>query len=254
MDIYISQLDETKKILPIIKEYNVGLEVVQFASPYILDDKERYLQTYKDEIKDIYGKTNISIHGPYADLSVGSRDKDIVKVTKKRLNEGYNIAKELGAKKIVYHNGYTPNTYTKKEWINNATIFWNDFLADKDDNIDIHIENTMEKDYLFIKELVDNVNHKNFSICLDIGHVNVFSNISVNEWLEGLGDRIKHFHIHNNYGSKDSHSSIESGNINIIELIKYINKNLKNSSISLEIVDTNELINSLEILKKNDLL
>ncbi|MDB8804308.1 sugar phosphate isomerase/epimerase family protein [Romboutsia sp. 1001216sp1] len=254
MDIYISQLDETQKILNIIKKYNVGLEVVQFASPYILDDKDMYLKTYKDEIKDIYGKTNISVHGPYADLSVGSRDKDIAKVTKKRLNEGYNIAKKLGAKKIVYHNGYTPNTYTKEEWLNNAITFWNDFLADKDDNIDIHIENTMEEDYLFIKELVDNVNHKNFSVCLDIGHVNVFSNISVNEWLEGLGGRIKHFHIHNNYGLKDSHSSIESGNINIIELIKYINKNLKNSSISLEIVDTNELINSLEILKKNGLL
>ena len=105
MDIYISQLDETQKILKIIKKYNVGLEVVQFASPYILDDKDMYLQTYKDEIKDIYGKTNISIHGPYADLSVASRDTDKVKVTKKRLNEGYTIAKELGAKKIEYHNG-----------------------------------------------------------------------------------------------------------------------------------------------------
>jgi hypothetical protein len=51
MEIYISQLDETKKVLPIIKKYNVGLEVVQFASPFTLDNKQMYLSSYKEEIR-----------------------------------------------------------------------------------------------------------------------------------------------------------------------------------------------------------
>ena len=49
MKFYVSQLVETEKILPILRKYDVGLEVVQFANPYILDN--RY------EIMDIYIKS-----------------------------------------------------------------------------------------------------------------------------------------------------------------------------------------------------
>ena len=34
MNFYISQLDENKKIIPIIEKYNVGLEIVQFSNPF----------------------------------------------------------------------------------------------------------------------------------------------------------------------------------------------------------------------------
>ena len=53
MNFYISQLDENKKIIPIIEKYNVGLEIVQFSNPFILDNKEQFIKEYK--------KTNIKI-------------------------------------------------------------------------------------------------------------------------------------------------------------------------------------------------
>ena len=254
MEIYISQLDETEKILPIIKEYNIGLEVVQFASPYILDEKEKHIKTYKQDINEVIDKINLSIHGPYADLIPGTRDKEIAKVTKKRLQQGYDVAKSLNAKKIVYHNSYTPKTYTHHEWINNSKRFWDDFTLNKLEDIDMHIENAMEEDYFLIKELVDEINHPNFSVCLDIGHVNVYSNMNINQWIEGLGNKIGHMHIHNNYGDKDAHKGIDKGNIEIIELLHNINENMKNTTVSLEIVNIKELIESLEILEKYNLL
>ena len=36
MKFYISQMVETEKILPILRKYDVGVEVVQFANPYVL--------------------------------------------------------------------------------------------------------------------------------------------------------------------------------------------------------------------------
>lgn len=254
MEIYFSQLDETKKILPIIKQYNIGLEVVQFASPYILDEMQRHVVEYKEEIKDIINNTNLSIHGPYADLIPGTRDKEIAKVTNKRLQQGYDVAKKLNAKKIIYHNSYTPKTYTHKEWINNSKRFWENFTNDKLDDIKIHIENTMEHDYFLIKELIDEINHPNFSVCLDIGHVNVYSNMNIQQWIDGLGDRIGHMHIHNNFADKDNHRGINKGNIEIIELLQNINENMKDTTVSLEVVDINELMESLEILEVKNLL
>ena len=37
MKVYISQLVETEKIKGILEKYDVGLEIVLFASPYCLD-------------------------------------------------------------------------------------------------------------------------------------------------------------------------------------------------------------------------
>ncbi|RDY24685.1 sugar phosphate isomerase/epimerase [Romboutsia maritimum] len=254
MDIYISQLDETKKVLPIIEKYDVGLEVVQFASPFILDDKKTYIESYKKELGDILNYIDISIHGPFADLIPGSRDNMIRKITDYRFEQSYYVAKALNAKKIVYHHGYTPKTYSNTEWLNNSNKFWNNFLKNKLDDIQIHIENTLEDDYFLINKAITEVNNPNFSVCLDIGHVNVYSHLGVNKWIYELGDKIKHMHIHNNYGDKDSHSSIIKGNMNIIEILNLVKEKYNDTSISLEIVNTKELEESLEILYEHGLV
>lgn len=254
MEIYISQLDESKKVVPILKEYNVGLEVVLFASPYILDDVDENMKMYKSEINEIINDTSISIHGPYADLIPGTRDRMIAKVTRERFEQGYRVAKELKAKKIVYHNSYTPKTYSYIEWMDNSIKFWKDFTKDKLEDIEIHIENTLEDEYELIKRLVEEIDHPNFSVCLDIGHVNAYSYLTLEQWMDGLGSKIKHMHIHNNYGDKDSHNGIQNGNMNIIELLTKIRNKMENTSISLEIVDINQLKESLEILEKHNFI
>ncbi len=252
MEIYISQLDENEKILPILRKYKIGLEVVQFASPYILDNKEFYTDEYKYEMKEIIESRKIIVHGPYADLIPGTRDNLIKEVTMKRFEQGYKVAQELGCKKIIYHNSYTPKTYTKKEWMDNAIRFWKEFMKDKDKNIEVCIENTMEEDYEFLKELIDKVNNPNFKMCLDIGHINVFSKIGIIDWVKILNNRIGHVHIHNNTGDRDSHSGITNGNIDILEILEALRKNIEDFSISLEILNIKELEESLKILKNND--
>lgn len=254
MKIYISQLNETKVVLPIIEEYDVGIEAVIFASPFILDDKEKYIKEYKDELGNFFDNIEISLHGPYADLIPGSRDKLISQVANYRFEQAYQVAKDLGVKKIVFHNGYAPNTYYEKEWIRNSANFWKDFMKDKDESIAIHIENVLDEDYKWIKVLIDEVNNSNFSACLDIGHINTYSNLSVKEWIDGLGNRIGHFHIHNNDASRDSHLGIINGSIDVLEILNYIDSKLKDISISLEIIDINELKESMKILNNNNFI
>lgn len=254
MEVYISQLDETEKVLPILKRYNVGLEVVQFASPYILDRKEEYINSYKKETKGVLNEINVSIHGPYADLIPGTRDKRIANITRERFEEGYSIAKELGAKRIVYHHSYTPKTYSYIEWSSNSIEFWKEFTKGKLDNMEMHIENTLEDDFELIKQLVEEINHPNFSVCLDIGHVNAYSPYSIDEWMYALGTNIKHMHIHNNYGKKDTHSGLEKGNIDTLALLKKIKSTMPQTSVALEIVDINELKESLELLYEHEII
>ena len=249
MKFFISQLVETEKIVPILKKYDVGLEVVQFAHPYFLDNKDKFTKEYKEELGDLYGKIDLIIHGPYADLCPGTRDPLIQKVTSFRFNQAYEVARELEARKIVYHNGYTPKTYMNVEWVKNVVNFWNEFLEDKND-LDIVVENVLEEDYYLVDNLMKEINKDNFSVCIDIGHVNVYSKVHLKDWIENLDYKTNHIHLHNNYGDKDSHLGIYKGNIDIIEILNMLKEKNNDISISLEIVNLKELEKSLEILVK----
>ena len=100
MKFYISQMVETEKILPILRKYDVGVEVVQFANPYVLDHRYEIMDEYKRELKELYNNVDLIIHGPYADLCPGSRDNEIKRVTKLRMEQAFEVANSLGAKKF----------------------------------------------------------------------------------------------------------------------------------------------------------
>ena len=199
---------------------------------------------------DLYGKIDISIHGPFVELCPGTRDELISKVTNYRMQQAYDVAKKMNAKYMVYHNGYYPNTYSYIEWMQNAPTFWQNFLQDKkDDGIKVHIENVFEDDYFILNELMEEIADDKTSMCLDVGHVSAYSKIDVMEWMKILNKYIKHMHIHNNCGDRDSHLGINKGDLDIMEILNLVKD--KDITISLEITNLDELEESLEILYKN---
>ncbi len=253
MKVYISQMVETEKIIDLLKKYEIGLELVLFSSPYCLDKQDEFIENYKNELGDLYGQIDISLHGPYVELSPGTRDELIAKVSKYRMQQVYDVAKKMNAKYIVYHNAYYPNTYSYIEWMQNAPDYWNEFLQDKKkDNIKIHIENVFEEDYFIINELMEEIGDEKTSVCLDVGHVNVYSKVEVKEWMRILKKYIKHMHIHNNKGDKDSHLGINKGSLDLLKILDSV-KN-EDISISLEISDLKQLEESLEILYQNNFI
>lgn len=247
MKFYVSQLVETEKILPVLRKYDVGLEVVQFANPYILDNRYEVIEKYKIELEDLYNNIDLIIHGPYADLCPGSRDSEIKRVTKLRMEQAYEVANLLGANKILYHNGYTPRTYTSIEWKLNTYNYWSEFLKGKN-SMPIVIENVLDEDYSLISDLMNKIENNNFCTCIDTGHVNAYSNLDINEWIDGLLPKLNHIHLHNNYGDKDSHFSINRGTMDIIGVLNKLDKIKDNLTVSLEITNIDELEESLEIL------
>lgn len=250
MKVYISQLTETENIIDLLEKYEIGLEIVLFASPYCLDRQDEFIENYKRELGDLYGKINLGIHGPYADLIPGARDELITKATNYRMQQAYDVAKKMGANFVVYHNGYYPKTYSYIEWMQRTPTYWNDFKEGKeDDDIKIHIENVHEEDYFLLNELMEEIHDEKTSVCLDVGHVNAYSKVDVMEWMKILKKYIKHMHIHNNFGDRDSHLGINKGELDIIEILNIVKD--KDITVTLEITHVDELRESLDILYKN---
>lgn len=254
MEIYLADIIETEELLPILNKYNTGLEVEIFSSANVLDNLDKYVSDYKDEFHDILISRNISIHGPFNDLIPASRDREIKKVTRNRFECAYKMACSFNAKRIIYHTGFMPKTYSPNEWLKNSIEFWTDFTKDKLDDMQIHIENVYEDDFTLMSELVESIDHPNFSICLDVGHINANSTKSLEYWINGLNSKIGHVHLHNNDGFYDNHYGLNKGNIDMLNTLAALKSVAPNASWTLEIVNTEDLIESLFFLDSNGFL
>lgn len=248
---------------------NVGIEIQQFhdLTKRNLESDEEFnnrllsdVKKVKDSIKQISGGR--SMHGPFWEMNVGSKVPEIVATARMYYELAYRIAEELGCTEIVFHNGYFPGTSFEPKWTERAILFWKEFLKDKGD-ITICIENQFELDSEMLVNLIDGVHDDRLKVCLDIGHAHANSNMSVEEWIESLGDRIAYYHLHNNHGKQniprynnDEHFGLEFGTIDIPRVLRYAEEYSPNAIWNIEShidyhLEDLDLLRRLDYLKGN---
>ncbi|MEG2656830.1 MAG: TIM barrel protein [Clostridium sp.] len=231
-DIFVSSIrDESDKVFELAKEFNLGIEIQGFMQPYMITNMLETINNTKIKLTDI---KKCSLHGPFIDLFPGSKDPEIIKVVKKRFSQAYNTTKILNAKHLILHAGYVPKSYFPDQWLKTSIDFWIDFSSQLDDDIEIHIENVCEDDYLLLSKLIEAVDNPRFTACLDIGHVNVNSSKSLETWIKGLNNKIGYVHLHNNDGASDGHYGLCRGNINIYNTLELLQIYAPDAKWSLE--------------------
>lgn len=248
--LYISQLIETPKLTNLLELYPIGLEVISFSIGIVLDDLERMIPYYEEEFKAFKERTPLTFHGPFLDLLPGSCDPKVQDLAKERFENAFKAAKAFGVNQFVFHTGYMPNTYPNKYWLENIVAFWKAFIKDKIDSNYIYIENVLDGDWQLLKALIDEIDHPHFKACLDIGHVQAYSNQNVEKWIESLGERIGYVHLHNNNGVEDEHRGLLHGIIPINQVLSQIKSKAPAAHWSLEISNEEELIESIKYILK----
>ena len=129
-------------------------------------------------------------------------------------------------------------------------MFWKEFLQD-DPGIQIVLENVLEETPDMLLEIVKGVDDERLRLCLDIGHVNAYSEIPVMDWLVAWTPYLSHFHIHNNDGSFDSHNALNDGNIPVKYLLLHAEYMCPDATLTLELLQDEP---SVRWLKENELL
>lgn len=227
----------------------LGIEVQAFAeliTRKIGESQEEVDSRIEEEIlkeKSILDNMNCgkSLHAPHAGIEIGTKDNYDYEKIMKYLNKAYQIASKLGCTEIVVHNGYKVGTYYYPKYIERSIDFWKNFLKDKNNSITICIENQFELDSDMMKQIIDGVADNRLKACLDIGHAHANSIMTVEKWIETLGDRIAYYHLHNNHGRKnipnhndDEHLGISHGTIDIAKVLEYSEKYSPNAIWNLE--------------------
>ena len=240
--ISISAFKAFPEIPELAFQNNLKLEFSGLVEPIIYSE-----ELIKSINESKYHSLYNSAHGPFFDLIPPSNDIEVSELAKTKFNRAIKASEQLKIKNIILHTGWIPNFYTDDKWINNSIKFWSNIITNSPENITICLENVMERSPTLINEIITGVNNERFSACLDIGHVNVFNNGKINDWLKILNTKIRHIHLHNNYGIEDNHNGLNKGNIDIEDVYKNIKTYCPEATINLEI--RSDIIESINIIQ-----
>jgi sugar phosphate isomerase/epimerase len=246
MEINISDMGGFDSAVEYSRKYGFGFEVQHFETGEALDSDD--MQNDLSEIKKkTEGLSSITVHGPFYDLIPASRDRRISDVTLFRFNQSYKVADELRADHIIFHSGFVPETCPEDLWLKNSIHFWNRFLSNKSDDIKIHIENVYEENYELLYKLVKKIDRDHVSLCLDVGHVNIYSSRSIDDWVEGLNSKIGYVHLHNNDGKSDDHLGFNEGSIDMKHILSLLDEYCPNAVKTLEVFEIYSTIKWLQV-------
>jgi len=223
-------------------EYGIGLEIADFCICSNLDERyeitERLIRRKKEKVPDLL------MHAPFNELCPAAIDPWIREVAKKRYLQIFREAVKFGVRKLVVHTGFDPMIYRKEWFVPQSVGFWKDLLTDCPEGLTLVLENVMEKDPEILIDICDGVDDSRFRICLDIGHANLMP-VSVTQWIDRMGDRISHLHIHNNEGSMtkdliaakdDLHHGLGNGKIDVDAVLKKMQEICPDVTVTVETI------------------
>ena len=240
-------------LLEYAKEHRYNLEFTAFYYPRFLDaNLQEILKDYQQKLHGFKGA--ISVHGAAIDLVIHSEDEKVREVAKQRIFQSLEIARKLKAKHVVFHGNFNPLKKSKSyesNWTERNVIFWSEVLEKYPSTV--VLENTFDPMPEMLRTLLDEVNSSRLKICLDVGHINVWSKVPVEEWIAVLGEDIRCMHIHDNKGDADSHLVPGKGSINWQEFSDLIAKYQIDPDIVFEVRMVEETIQSLNYFREEDI-
>lgn len=222
-------------------------EPLEFFLPPAIGDAEEYhllREWYKNS-----GRVT-SLHGAFIDVNPASSDPAFSDLSRKRCHESCSIAKQLGAKQIVFHASAHPFLRGQylDTWAGRSADFYSELAETY--GLGIRIENSQDMDSTPLLKLMQRIRNSDVAVCLDVGHAH-YSFDAVEKWFDVLGEYIQYLHLSDNLGSFDDHLPIGAGSINW-EILNGLWKNLgRNMPITLEVGGIAGVEESLRFLREN---
>ena len=224
----------SKDALIMAKTFGLGIELNHVCISELLDPEK-----IEDTVKWIENDLGLAglpfpvtkgapilLHGPFTEIVPGAMDHRAVDLALQRMEEAYELCMKIGVDRMIVHSGYFPPMYYKEWHHEKSLLFWERFLRGKE-NFAIYVENSFEDEPFMMAKLMDDFDKPNLKLCLDVGHANVTTayDFPVEKWIEHLGNRVAHYHIHNNMGTKDTHNSLGDGTMDMSSILRAIEQN-----------------------------
>lgn len=231
-NIYVSTI--ATDAVRVAQEYGFGLEIAEFCTAWNMDDE--FEQTDAAVSQKLAGIKNRLLHAPFNELFPCAIDRKARVLAAERYRQAIKLAKHYGAEKVIIHGGYNPWIYYPVWYVEQSISFWKEFLREVP-SVEIVLENVLETEPQWLVDIAKGVDDPRLRLCLDIGHVSAYSNISVMDWVNICAPWISHFHIHNNDGLQDQHNPLNDGCIPMKEFLVRAQRLCPDATFTLELME-----------------
>ncbi|MDX2159962.1 MAG: sugar phosphate isomerase/epimerase family protein [bacterium] len=233
--------------LGLAHEYGLGIEVMAFAYPDLLDgDWQSEVRRYKTLLRNL---PLVTMHGPFFDMAPGSPDKRVNDLVRDRYHHAIRIGSELGASIIVFHGNFIGSLRGddyRQGWQSRNIEFWHETSAYAEAHqITIALENMWEYDPHILIDVIKEIDNPRLRACLDVGHAHLFSEVPFEHWLEVVAPYLVHTHLNNNDGFLDNHCAFPNGVLQYRDILTAIKALPQHPSFTLEMEQVEDMRVSL---------
>jgi sugar phosphate isomerase/epimerase len=245
--------DALESHLDVLKVHRLHVEVMMYDTSWIRTYPHDQVQEMGERLEK--AGIGVSVHGPLFDLNPGSQDRIIRDYTKFNFMRCLNISSQLKASIVVFHLGLNPlipKDY-REMWLKTSMKTWKPVVSHaRRLGITIAIENMFLNTPNLLRNVVDMADSPSMQVCLDIGHLNVYSIVPIEDWLDMLADKIVKVHINDNDAKNDLHLAFGEGNMNFPEIYRLLEKYGVRALMTLEMTPQ-KLPLTFDYLKKHNL-
>jgi sugar phosphate isomerase/epimerase len=196
----------------------------------------------------------ITFHAPFMDLSPGSPDPKIRRLTRERLRQLIRLIPLFRPRTVVCHTGYDHRRYwhIRDLWLKNSLDMWSRIARDiRREGALMMLENVYEQSPDEMIDLLDHLSGDRVGFCFDSGHQAVFGKVPMDAWIASLGPYLGQLHLHDNFGKQDEHLALGRGRIDFRQLFTLLKAvSPARPVITLEPHKEEELYPSLAYLEK----
>lgn len=192
-----------------------------------------------------------ALHGAFVDLNPASNDEEIAAVSRRRCRQSCALARELGARYVVFHAGAFP--YLRADayltpWAARTAAFYRELAAEFD--LTVCVENAQDIAPLALERLMLAAQDPRVRVCLDLGHAN-YTATPLTAWFDALGPYIGYLHLSDNGGVYDDHRPLGQGTVDW-PLADALWRGLRRDiPLTLEVGGPQGAAQSLEFLRRN---
>lgn len=191
------------------------IEIVDEGPHFITDPAE--LESYS---------ADFVIHAPYHGMNIACVFDAIREASVKVITECFSVAAEASAD-VVIHPGYFAWEQEREKANRQFKTSLHELNAAADDlSVAFYFENMGDMNYFNLRTPDDLDLIEGAGFALDVGHAHL------NHCLPGFLDaKISHMHLHDNNGTRDTHSPVGRGTIDFSEVIATLKRNHATSVI-----------------------
>lgn len=232
---------EQLPFLPEIADLGVGIELGSYGMVGVRSARDWAERFALHQIVRARFAGRLAVHGPFIGLEYAHIDHLIREVVNRRLEMTFAAAGKLQANRVVLHSGFKAEIdlfQLQEDWLTRNIDFWQvEIRRWAAAGIEIVLENDIDQKPDLLIRLVDAVNNPALGLCLDIGHLHVFSAMTATEWVDRMASRLYHVHLHDNDGTSDSHWSPGRGTIDFEPFYAAVKGQVPDVTLSLEVED-----------------